>query len=66
MEEVLDNKTSSKSTAKKVKDKTINDGVQKIKGNQNGKKLPPTPKAIIPNPDPAIDMIKKDLSGDKK
>ena len=66
VEEVLDNKTSSKSTAKKVKDKTINDGVQKIKGNQNGKKLPPTPKAIIPNPDPAIDMIKKDLSGDKK
>ena len=66
VEEVLDNKTSSKSTAKKVKDKTINDGVQKIKGNQNGKKIPPTPKAIIPNPDPAIDMIKKDLSGDKK
>ena len=30
VEEVLDNKTSSKSTAKKVKDKTINDGVQKI------------------------------------
>lgn len=66
VEEVPDNKTSSKSTAKKVKDKTINDGVQKIKGNQNGKKLPPTPKAIIPNPDPAIDMIKKDLSVDKK
>ena len=66
VEEVLDNKTSSKSTAKKVKDKTINDGVQKIKGNKKRKKIPPTPKAIIPNPDPAIDMIKKDLSGDKK
>lgn len=65
LEEIPDNKTSSKSTAKKVKDKTINDGVQKIKGNQNGKKLPPTPKAIIPNSDPAIDMIKQDLSGDK-
>lgn len=63
--EVPDNNTNSKNTVKKEKDKTINDGVQQIKGKQKGKK--PSPKPNIPNnnPDPTINMVMQDLSGQK-
>lgn len=62
---VPDNNTSSKNTVKKEKDKTINDGVQQIKGKQKGKK--PSPKPNIPNnnSDPTINMVMQDLSGQK-
>ena len=65
MGEVPDNNTNSKNTVKKEKDKTINDGVQQIKGKQKGKK--PSPKPNIPNnnPDPTINMVMQDLSGQK-
>lgn len=65
VDEVPDNNTSSKNTVKKEKDKTINDGVQQIKGKQKGKK--PSPKPNIPNnnSDPTINMVMQDLSGQK-
>ena len=65
VDEVPNNNTSSKNTVKKEKDKTINDGVQQIKGKQKGKK--PSPKPNIPNnnSDPTINMVMQDLSGQK-
>ena len=53
--------------AKKVKDKTIKDGIQQIKGNKNSKKTSPKPDVVIPNTDsdPAINMVRENLAGQK-
>lgn len=45
-------KNSSNVPVKKVKDNVINNGVQKIKANKNGKNAPQKPNVVIPNPSP--------------
>lgn len=67
VEEKSENKMISPKAAKKVKDKTIKDGIQQIKGNKNGKKTSPKPDVVIPNTDsdPAINMVRENLAGQK-
>lgn len=45
-------KNSSNVPVKKVKDNAINNGVQQIKANKNGKNAPQKPNVVIPNPSP--------------